>query len=728
MSNISKALAELSVPNTPPIYWISSFAASVERKYLNDSYSYGNVFSFDIEGKTYDNNTQDRISLALFGRINNIAAQGNFKFKIKSLTFPNSPEEGSDGLKILKFSARVDFEETVPSAHGNFIKKNGAEDFLEPIGPALIANGDLIKDYSETFNFDESEDGNCTFTHSANLNLIREEKEAGLKEILTEPNSFSKKHSSALKSKALEILNSAKNYDNFKKLTGLFTGQGFKFANDNWQQHFISDFDQSFTLSETFNVFEHSYSLTRSKKYFNQKTLAYFINFSYDLNIGSDGIVEITEKAEMKGNKTFAALKAAFNSDIEGPNGQYTYEDSTFKVQKSYTRCNDFLRTYKKFLRKTNSEPGPSGYGSTNHKYSLRPVPIERNFSSIPELPAIIHTVKYSANPNLEFGYESQENVKISKEGVILNVLHSFDLKSLNFRTGDMGNFTQSFGQSAVGKKNFEDFMKETIKNSKVTVHKFMNGSGTISFANLRPDPQPVGLALISKSFQIQRRGKNFNLTLEYSNDNKYAPLYYNQNPAKDGATAPHKGFMFDNLLIPRSVQPFLADNFSFFNKKVEVNIPVEKFTEKIPLKRSQAETMIEPSVNSTTGKMKIIFEGKVNKKGFDNLFTGGKISLLLGKMYDIRKQFFTSALIPIFDAAITAEIGNIIGGAHSTCGYVPSSMSYSFDSNFDFSINAEVEFYSRSIKRKPIFGFKGNKIYPGNIDTASIFGQESYS
>mgnify|MGYP003332780421 CR=1 FL=1 len=102
-----------------------------------------------------------------------------------------------------------------------------------------------------------------------------------------------------------------------------------------------------------------------------------------------------------------------------------------------------------------------------------------------------------------------------------------------------------------------------------------------------------------------------------------------------------------------------------------------------------------------------------------------------LNKILTLRNDFFGNSprFAPIFNATVTSEIQKLIddnGIVHPINGYAPTSLTYSFGSNFDFTIEVEVEFYSKSVnsKRKPIFGFKGNKIYNGNINTKSVFGQ----
>jgi len=759
--NITNALTELGVSNTPPTYWITSFAASVERKYLNETYSYGNVFSFDIEGKTYENNTQDRLSAALYNRIRDIALKGGFNFKIKSLNFPNSPEEGSDGMKILKFSAKVEFEEKILSAHTDFTNRNpqGAQ-FLNTVGPALINNGDLIKDYSENFDFDEGENGTCVFTHSVNLSLVQKNRNP-----IEADRDFIARIRTDLKNTATTIFDAAKNYTAFNTLANLFTGQGFKFVNANWQEHFISAFDNSFTLSETFDLFAHSYSLTRKKSYSANRNPGHFVNFSYDLNIDSAGIIEITEKAEVKGNTNYTALRNNFNVHIWGGSGSppIVIDGRSYVRTHSYNRCKTFLDKYQRFLRKTQAEFNTATSLLDNYAANsvdpatrplfLKPILIESSFTAVPESPSITATRKYSTNPNIRSGYEVNSVIKFSQVGSVINCTHSFDVKTYNFKDRDLFNWKVT---SPVF--NFSDFKTASINSSFTEVHRVLNAPGGVK--NLKRNPDTLApLARIKQSSKISRRGKDFNLTLEYSSDNKYAPLWFNQRGNSTSNIMPPQGIMFNNLLGPISanLHPILANNFTTFDRKVENILPVEKFTERIVLGRpaSISNSIIDPSVSSSTGKQKITITAKIRKNQIgvipeagtqhgsvaansqiNEFYTGvtpnllpGSVPRFLNKILFIRNLFFgpTPTLAPIIAFDRLNLIGIGLSPTHPVAQYAPSSVSYSFDSDFNFSITVEIEYYSKSAnsKRKPIFGHVGNQVFPNSsVNVSTTFGQ----
>ena len=158
--NISSIFSEsgLNLATGAADIYITSLGANVERKYLNDSYSYGNVFSFDIEGTVYKAYTAENLQTGLYKKIESIANSGKYNFRVKSLNFPNSLAENSEGIRFLKFNATVEFNEKIISGYENFREYSASsqadtDNFLISGISGLENYGDLVKDYSENFNF-----------------------------------------------------------------------------------------------------------------------------------------------------------------------------------------------------------------------------------------------------------------------------------------------------------------------------------------------------------------------------------------------------------------------------------------------------------------------------------------------------------------------------------------------------------------------------------------------
>lgn len=89
------------------------------------------------------------------------------------------------------------------------------------------------------------------------------------------------------------------------------------------------------------------------------------------------------------------------------------------------------------------------------------------------------------------------------------------------------------------------------------------------------------------------------------------------------------------------------------------------------------------------------------------------------------------SSFSPIFHATLNSEISKIIdvnSNTHKVNGYVPTSITYKFDSDFNLEVSVDVEFYSKSVggKRKPIFGFRGDQDYGNGIVTKTLFNQQN--
>ena len=717
--------------------YITSLGLDVNRKFLNESFSYANVYSFDFEGNIYDSAFVDgKLSQTLEDKIRIIAETGRFNYRIKSLSFPNSSSDLSENIRFSKFNMSVEFQEKT-SDRSRFSDYTGGSDFTNLMPATWENSGDVIQEFSETFSFDESDVGEGKFSHSVNFTLLPVTGDS-IKAVI---------ESRYLRNAANSIVAGFTNYSNFVNISKLFTGQGFKFNNNFFTQH-----TGRMTHSETADILGNTYSLTRSKTYYTGYNQFYCFDHNYNLSVSADGAVEISEETKMEGESDYDSLILKFDTEIENPVASVTNGSNTYSsVKSSYSRCSDFLNRYHKFLRlrKTESDTAQyfSHYTNSTSLYSLRPIPIEKSLVSIPELPSLTYSVKYTTNPNINFGYESSEVMKAEKGGGVFNVSYDASVKAFNFQTGDLVSFNSEFGSQA-GITNFASFVNDTsnglIKRATISVHDLINGDQQVSLKKLRPNADLIPLALIKKSSSLSRRGKDFSLSLSFSSENKHAPLYYKQDPngVYGAANAPDKSKMFDNLVVPgggqgRPIHEFLANNFTFFDKKVNITVPQEKFVQRLVFARPQGVSIIDPSIQSSTGKLSMSFNLKIDRKSY-SFFEGGNVTLLGAGKYinEVRSLVFqlfdplNANFNPIFHATVNSEISKVIDvsqNIHNVNGYVPISMNYKFDSDFNLEISVEVEFYSKSrnSKRKPIFGFKGNKNYGGTVgDVKLLFGQ----
>ena len=744
-------LYQSGAPTGSNIY-ITNLGVDVSRRFLNDSFSYANTYAFDFEGNIFDAGFVDgTLSQTLEDKIRIIAETGRFNYRIKSLSFPNEAANLSENIRFSKFNMSVEFQERT-NDYSRFIEitgvggfsgsYTGVNQFNDLIPSIWEDSGEFINDISETFSFDEGDGGEGKFSHSLNFTLLP----------VTGDSIDTLIQSKYLQRAAKSIATGSTNYSAFVNISELFTGQGFFFNKDFFTQH-----TGRMTHTETADLLSNAYSVTRSKTYYTGYNEFYCLDHNYSLTIGSDGQVEVSEETKMEGENDYIGLLDKFNTEVEAPSASITNGGNVFlNVKKSHGRCVQFLSGYRKFLRLRKSESDSadylSDYTGVTELYALKPFPIEKTLVSVPELPSLIYNVKYTTSPNINFGYESTEGVSVEKNGTVFEATYDAKVKVFNFQTGDFLSFDSSLG-SKVGVSGFATFISGAqnglLKKSNIFVHNLINGDQDVSLKKLRPNTDLIPLALIKKSSSLSRRGKDFSLTLGYSSDNKYAPLYYRQNP--NGlygiSNAPDKSKMFENLKIPRGlganrpIHQFLAGNFTFIDKKVSITVPIEKFTQRIVLARSQGVAIIDPSVQSSTGKISISFNLKIDRKNY-NFFENGQVSLTAAGKYvkDVKtllSDLFSptnSNFSPIFHATVDSEVGKVIdkngpNGIHNINGYVPTSINYKFDSDFNLEISVEVEFYSKSVggKRKPIFGFKGNKSY-GTIDTAALFNQsDSY-
>ena len=737
------------LPTGDKIY-ITNLGMDVSRKFLNDSFSFGNTYLFDFEGHIFDAEFVDgKLSSVLEDRIKSIASSGKFNYRIKSMSFPSEATDLSENIRFSKFNMSVEFEEKTDD-YTRFHNYTGGTDFSYLMPQILETSGAAIKDFSEAFNFDEGDGGEGKFSHSVNFTLFP----------VTGDSVDSVIQSKYLRDAANLISAGLISYSTFLNIAKLFTGEGFYFNNNFFTQH-----TGRMTHSETVDLLANSYSFTRSKTYYTGYNQFYCFDHSYNLSVSPEGFVDISEETKMEGEGDYETLLSKFytqiepyvGADVQGAGNIYS------NVKRSYDRCSDFLNKYHKFLRlrKTESDAATyfSHYTNSTSDYSLRPIPTEKTITAILEGPSLVHSVKYTTNPNINFGYESDEVMQAKKSKGVFDVTYDAKVKVISFQTGDFNRFDSTLGSKA-GVIDFASFANAAsptnglIKKATKFVHILINSMDPAAMRTLRPGvgftQGYVPLALIKKSSSISRRGKDFSLSLSFSSDNKYAALYYKQNPSSYVSYAPGRDKMFVNLGIPTSCHAFLADRFTLIDRKVNIIVPQEKFQQRIVLARPQQVAIIEPSIQSSTGKLSMTFNLKIDRDHpalFENFFGYGPVGAvtltgpsiqgsgrmgyinyirnLINQLFSVNQALFS----PVFHAAVNSEITKVMdvtSATHRINGYAPTSINYKFDSNFNLEISVEVEFYSKSVgsKRKPIFGFRGNRTYVNSIDTTALFGQ----
>ena len=159
----------------------------------------------------------------------------------------------------------VEFQEKT-SDYTNFSDYTGASDFTNLMPSILENSGEVIQDISETFNFDEGQDGVGKFSHSVNFTLFP----------VTGNSIAAVIGSGYLRNAANSIVAGFTNYSNFVNISKLFTGQGFQFNNNFFTQH-----TGRMTHSETADILGNTYSLTRSKTYYTGYNEFYCFDHNY---------------------------------------------------------------------------------------------------------------------------------------------------------------------------------------------------------------------------------------------------------------------------------------------------------------------------------------------------------------------------------------------------------------------------------------------------------------
>ena len=709
-------------------YVITSFSMDVARNFIGDTYSFSNTYSLNFQGVITDLAlTSETLSGSITTRINELFTKSKFDYKVKSLTFPSDDGNPQDLKRTAKFAISFEVRDTISSAHADF---TGNDALPRPIVPGfnnllpavtIVPFGAKLRDISESFNIDDSEDGKGVFTHSINFSLMPAPA------LVPAAGAPIRPDSTYFRNNAGSLVNSLTVYSTFTQLASLFEKPYSKFKKDFFTQN------ETFTHAESFDLFNFTYSLTRTKS-FNKDNAAQSSSYhSYNLVVNEEGIIEITEETKIEGKtKKIGDVRQALEA-IENPLATVIgYESNSYSnVRRSYFRCQTFLNNYKRLLRydTLNSLIGASGYLSTNGVDSLRPIAIETNTTLVPGSPDAVYSVKYTTNPNVNFGYECDESLKADSSNGIFNVIHSMNLKTFNLKNGESDSFPTNLGSNSYG-SSYTQFKDSKILESKIRVHNFLNGTLNVAnpylpvpflngiAAGLKKNTNSVALALIRQSTNVSERGRNFSLTLTYSSDNKYGPLLYSQN-------GPDNTRMFANLGLPGNVFNFLKDHFCTFNVKVSAKLPVEKFTQKVIVQKLHA--IIEPSFSTSTGTLSIVLSGKMKKEAmgivlptsngqivnsmvksnFENVVRNVRGKILDGASMTNLKVIITSITAKYFtsnDRVVPSSIAQSIS-------WIPTNVSYKYNSDLDFEMNVDLEFYAKKNSPGPIFYYKTHSI-----------------
>lgn len=714
-------------------YIITSFSMDVARNFIGDTYSFSNTYSLNFQGVITDLAlTSETLSKSITGRINELFTKSKFDYKVKSLTFPSDNGNPKDLSKTAKFAISFEVRDAISSSHTDFtgndaIPKPKTADFnnLLPAG-TIVPFGAKLRDISESFNIDDSEDGSGTFTHSINFSLMPAPA------LVPAAGAPIRPDSTYFRNNAGALVNSLTVYSTFVQLTSLFEKPYSKF-----NKYFFTQ-NETFSHAESFDLFNFTYSLTRTKSFNKDNAAQSSSSHSYNLVVNEEGIIEITEETKIEGKtKKIGDVRQALEA-IEGPGIQVAGENGNqyLKVKKSYNRCKTFLENYKRLLRynTSNAATGLTAYLGSSGIDSLRPIALETNTTLVPGSPDAVYSVKYTTNPNVNFGYECDDTIKANVSNGIFNIVHSMNVKTFNFKDKQNSSFPTTLGSNSYG-SSYTNYKDNKITESKTRINNFLNGSKTATspyspvpslsgiLAGLRKSTTVVPLALIKQSTNVSERGRNLSLTLTYSSDNKYGPLLYLQNPSLG-----NRGDMFTNLGIPTSapLREWLSVNFCTFDVKISSKLPVEKFTQKVIVQKQYAT--IEPSFSTSTGTLSIVFSGRliksmmgvvlatsngeiVNsmvKSNFENIVNNVRAKILQGGSMTHLKSIITSITTAYFTNAATQIVPTSVA---TNTSWIPTNVSYKYNSDLDFQMTVDLEFYAKKGSPGPIFYYKTHSI-----------------
>lgn len=310
----------------------------VENYFLGDGVArYGSTKRLSIEVMSYNVNVSDFNNEGvsetwdnLTTYLNNANNFENIKIKVGGTDWDlgkgiidsiSTTEQNPIRVGYHRFSIEIPYAsiDNLPST-GSY---EGIKDAFE--SGTIGNNAELIRDFSESFNFSEDEDG--TYTHEHSVSIRFEEGKSGVDEIA--------------KGKAF----AAKLFEGdeappfgFAVRPGLFDDTGIK--------------DKRHYYTETYDAFTKTCSFVKRLTIEDEDETTYTKKVRHTTNLEANGIISVTENCEIKGKDSYAQALAGMETEIAladnrcatvftgnakflGNGGKYNGSNSEVEVQPS---------------------------------------------------------------------------------------------------------------------------------------------------------------------------------------------------------------------------------------------------------------------------------------------------------------------------------------------------------------------------------------------------------
>lgn len=364
---------------------------------------------------------------------------------VKVLESPANYTLPNDHLRVGKFNVQVEVRRAIsyltganPELTGNYYK--GLDlDFFNSYST-------IINNFSEEFSLEAEENGTKLFSHNLSFGL-----------------------QSGNKATAAQIASGvfSKDKDN---TFGINSYVGMEISNTGTHVNYYT---------ETYDLIRNVFSFNKKREVLPASGSTYTYNLNHSLDFKQDGIIDVTERANIQGRLTFEQAKDGYNT----------------LYSSSYTRCNSVYNTYKDFLARESVDDTLISFPMSSSKTFNKPVM------------SVDYDVTYTNNPNIiaanSGSLEKILDIEINENKyVTINHTHNFlFLRNPTFSNLDALYIDQLIDARTTSPIEVDDFYTSSV---------FYNPS--------RPT-----MNMIKMTASTPNRRKNFSTSFSYTNN----PIYF---------------------------------------------------------------------------------------------------------------------------------------------------------------------------------------------------------
>lgn len=413
---------------------------SLKKEMLGEGLFYRELQTFNYELYSLDLTGHSPVTIH-----NNILNEFRTKYSgdinVKVFSVPADYLFPNDSIRAAKYNVEVQVK-SVPNI-GIWQSELGTAYYSGLSSGFFATSGAQLLDLKESFDFGVGENGTQTFNHGLSFGLL-----------------------SGTKTMAINVASGifSKDKDTTFGISTMVNGVA-TIANSSLYQNYYS---------ESYDTIRNSYAFSRKREIFPTGVANYVYNMTHVFDLKEDGLIEITEKCNVKGKRNFSQAQVGIET----------------LISTSYNRCNSFYSTYSI----------PSNNFSTPITSTLVTAPIKIIRALNRPFMAADYEVSYTNNPQFFSDYTAIEE--------------TLELSDLEIGVIDLKHNLVFTRNKRVSTTEFADMITTAVNGSSAAANYYFNTYY----------PSPLwGLHLIKKEVAWpNRKNKGARASLQYNNHPRY--------------------------------------------------------------------------------------------------------------------------------------------------------------------------------------------------------------